>query len=611
MRFQTKSRSPGKIKHSRQRGVVLLSLMLIVMAAASFLLLKGLNEHARNISGVNGTNTRAVLKEAKASLIGYALSYPEKHSGAKGPGRLPCPDYHYVTGGSDNIGQSDSCSLGSGTETGLFPFHTIDANEMFDGSGSRLWYAVSDNHRANAGGVVNSDTEGTLSVDDLHDVVAVIIAPGAALEGQNRNTSDPTELYNASHYLEAENASTGDNLFTNITNNYVNDQMITITRAELMSVVENRVLNTVSKAMNRYFEDPDEDDISGVDPDCAVSEPECDNAYPWLSPFGNPSLSDFASSPGTREGHLPVVANGRPFSTSLNFNWDVPADGTVSGTSSFDPDGNCARKAECRVEGSTMTQLPIGDAGATCTWAGTRSLNCSTVEIINLTGGDRLEREYVFEFDGIPMTADAPTATTRRTLDYELNSGERLPESVTLARITLTDNKVLLGGGSVASESVSLTLEKGAAVESLLLRDIAFDIEIDHDDVIYPQAASGNASASPGELPEWFFEDEWHHLIVLSYAQAEQPADLNENCTIDGSCLKVEWDRHGNRPDTEIEDVRAVVVIAGPDLNAARPSASLTDYFEGENASSGDTVFARSEGLANFNDQIKVLDPDD
>ena len=134
----------------------------------------------------------------------------------------------------------------------------------------------------------------------------------------------------------------------------------------------------------------------------------------------------------------------------MNFDWDIPTSGDVSGTSTYDPDGNCSRQADCHIGGGVRTQLPIGDDGATCTWAGTRSLNCSTAEIVNLVSGDKLEREYVFEFDGIPMNIDAPTATMQRNLDYELGSGERLPASVTLARITLTDNELPSGGGRVA-----------------------------------------------------------------------------------------------------------------------------------------------------------------
>lgn len=592
----------------RQTGVVLLSLMLVVLAAASYILLKGLNEGARKTVGYDQGSTHAVLKEAKAALIGYAVSYPDKRDGAKGPGRLPCPDYEYQ-GASDPVGSADSCSLGAGTETGLFPFHTLDSNEMFDASGARLWYAVSDNHRSNAGGVVNSDTPGAFSVDADTDVVAIIIAPGAALGAQVRDTSSILAQYEIANYLELENASTGDNLFTKIRSADINDQVMTITRGELMSVVENRVLSTVANALDRYFQDPDNDDIANVDPDCPAAQPQCDNGYPWLSPFSNPATSDFQASVGVREGHIPVVVNGRPFATRLNFDWDIPVDGTYANTSTFDPSNQCARKALCDVGGGVMTQLPIGDGGAICTWAGVRSLNCSTVEIIDLGGGDRLEREYIFEFTGIPMTIDSADAVTTRNLDYIINNGE-LPDSVTLAKITLNDNKLLAGGGSLASGSASLTLARGDAVTLLALRDISFDLEVDADNKIYPAPPIDEDSTSPGELPEWFFEDEWHQLTLVSYAQAEQPGDLAANCSLTANCLEISWQRRGSLPNETLTDVRGAVIVAGRELASTRPNGNPGSYFEGENATFGDNKFDKFELDANFNDQIKVLDPD-
>ena len=588
--------------------------MLIVIAATSFILLKGLNKATNNTVGFNQSTTRNVLNEAKAALIGYAVSYPEKHPSGNGPGRLPCPDYAYQ-GGSDPIGSADSCSLTASTETGLFPFYTLDANEMYDSSGARLWYAVSNNHRSNASGAVNSDTAGTLSVDDLNDVVAVIIAPGPALSGQDRSVEATADQYELSRYLEGENATPGDNIFTNVRSEYTNDEVVTVTRAELMEATENRVLNTVENALKNYYHDPDGDDVAGVDPDCALAEPECDNGFPWLSGFTNPSASDFESSVGTREGHVPVIANGGIFSTTLNFDWDVPIDGTYTNTSSFDPNNNCARTASCDVGGGVMTSLPIGDGGATCTWEGMHKINCNTVELIDLGGGDQLEREYKFEFDGINLSIEPPTATMGRTLNFVLDDSPnpaRIP-TVNLARITLTDNYLPFGGGSIASGSVILELSGGDEVNLIGFRGINFELEIDHDDIIYPATAAPTESASPGELPAWFVEDEWHHLIVVSYAEVERPGDLDDDCTIDadGSCLSLQWDREGNKQDNTLTNVRAIAIAVGGDLSGSRPSASPADYLENQNATVGDNVFARIDGSSTFNDQVRILDPDD
>ena len=602
-------------QHSRreQRGVVLLSLILIVVAAASYVLIRGLNEASQNRAATNQVNTRAVLKEAKAALIGYSVSYPDidGHASDKGPGRLPCPDYEYQ-GASDPIGSADSCSLGAGTETGLLPFLTIDTNEMFDASGARLWYAVSDNHRANAGGVINSDTPGTLVVDGDADIVAVIIAPGAALSGQNRSTDDTDDQYDMAQFLEGENATSGDDVFTGVRSQYNNDELITITRSELMAAAENRVLTTVRNALDQYFVDPDGDDTSGFDPDCPPGLPDCDDGYPWLAAFSNPSTSDFTASAGVREGHLPVVAFGRPFSATLDFQWDIPLDGTYTKSPGavFDPNNNCARQSSCDITGGgLMTPTSIGAGGATCTWKGRNVIDCATIEIVDLGGGEQLEREYRFEFEGITTALIPPTASDRRQLNYLITGA--IPTGVTLARITLTDNKRLSGGGIEPSGTISLELASADAVNSLSFRGIPLDLEIDHDDKLYPASAASGESTSPGELPAWFFEDEWHHLVVVSYAAAEEPGDPDADCSVDTSCLTLSWDRAGHKPDNDITGVRGIAVIAGPDLSSARPSATLADYFEDQNASPGDDRFARIDGVTTFNDQLRILNPND
>lgn len=594
----------------RQDGVVLLSLILVIVAAASYVLVRGLNDASQNRTATNQQSTRTVLKEAKAALIGYSISYPDKHGGDKGPGRLPCPDYAYQ-GTSDPVGSADSCSLGAGTETGLLPFLTIDTNEMFDASGARLWYAVSDNHRANAAGAVNSDTPGTLDIDGTDDIVALIIAPGAALSGQNRNIESLTDQYAITEYLEGENASKGDNKFTKLTGQYVNDAVITISRGELMAAAENRVLSTVSNALNQYFNDPDGDDAANIDPDCAPSTPACDDAYPWLSNFTNPLSSDYQSVVGSREGRLPIITFGAPFSTNLNFSWDIPSDGVYTNTSSYDPNNNCARLTACVVEPGVSMPGAVGTTGASCTWWGRHKIDCVSVETVNLVSGDQLEREYQFEFTGISTTLSPPTAGASRQLNFLL-SNARIPPGVTAATITLRDNFIPAGGGTpVPSGEVSLTLSPEDEVTLLSLQGIRFDLEIDHDNVFYGTTPAPDESTSPGELPAWFFEDQWHHLVLVAYAAAEQAGDLDADCTLDSSCLSVSWEREGHKPDVNLTNVRGVVISAGPDLSGARPSANLSDYFEGQNASANDDNFARIDDSATFNDRIRELDPNE
>ena len=70
-----------------------------------------------------------------------------------------------------------------------------------------LWYLIDANYRLRAGTglpIVNSETAGLLSLDGQGDVVAVIIAPGDPLTGQQRIGA--ASQNNFLNYLENDNA---------------------------------------------------------------------------------------------------------------------------------------------------------------------------------------------------------------------------------------------------------------------------------------------------------------------------------------------------------------------------------------------------------------------
>ena len=269
-----------------QRGVVLLVFMLMLIVGSSFMLVSRMNEYAQ--AYVRKTRTQSTLAEAKQALLFYAMNYPElQNSAEKGPGYLPCPD-------QDEDGSAESnCTFNTASSTytvfGRLPYLDLGLSDLRDSSGERLWYSLSYNFRNTLSdeNVLNSDTPGMLSVSDgtnvTDDVVAVIIAPGEPGSGQNgrRGTAEdeaiaesPARIYAvADEYLESDNASYEDNLFVTIGGDDFNDQVVTITRQELMAVVEQRVLSEARKALSQY------EGSYG--------------AYPWLVPFADPKSSPF------------------------------------------------------------------------------------------------------------------------------------------------------------------------------------------------------------------------------------------------------------------------------------------------------------------------------
>ena len=246
------NRGPG-VRSST--GAALLAFILVLILSSTWLLLSDLNGHTQ--AYVRRADTELALSRAKQALLHYAMNYPDlRDNPDKGPGFLPCPD-------RNNDGRPESnCALSTGTTLGRLPFTILGLDDPRDSSGERLWYALSPdfkNSQSNQA-LINSETPGQLSVDGVNDVVAVVIAPGAPVSSQYARPGNA-----AADYLEGDNANISDSAFSTTAGN---DQLAIITRADLMSVVEQRVVNEMRAVLARYRAEH--------------------SAYPWLTPFADP-----------------------------------------------------------------------------------------------------------------------------------------------------------------------------------------------------------------------------------------------------------------------------------------------------------------------------------
>lgn len=595
-----------------QTGVVVLAMVLLILVVSSFFLLQALNEAAR-VARYDDEHTRRVLQEAKAALIGYAVSYPERATDtSKGPGHLPCPDYTYQ-GGADPVGSADSCSLAAKTETGLLPWLTLDTNDLRDGSGAPLWYAVANDYRANSNAILNSETAGGIQVDgNPADVVAVIIAPGPPVGDQVRNPRDMTAFYHPANYLEGENASRGDNRFASTGTGLFNDRLITITRRELMAAVEQRVLKEVAGALNRYFHDPDGDDVNGVDPDCSAAAIDCDDGYPWLSPFSNPSTSAYVGTLATVNGLLPLERLNVPFAAPFTINWNIPAGGSFSASGIAPPTAGCLRNPVCVYSsplGAAILSGPMQGksdgswAAGTCVWQAEKQLLCQNQRSFAV-GGRLLERTYRITFTALNFGIKPPSTSAPRTHSLAFTSSTQLPAS---AGLTLAlDDADVTSGGHLVLGSASLTLHAGDTIGILQVDAVPFDLEVDRDDGSGPPE-----SPTPGELPAWLVSNHWQEFLYLRYASAYAPGNSGKHCTDSGAgpCLSVVWNRGSELPAVTLDAVPAVLVLAGPALaGQTRPSGNLGAYFEAENASA-DERFSKQPFSTGFDDRLLILDP--
>ena len=225
-----------------QRGQILLMTLLILgigFGAAIYALIR-----PASLALDAERTTSAALAQARDALIGHAAR------DATRPGRLPCPDI-------DNNG---SAQLYAGTycpsELGRLPWRTLGLPDPRDGSGERLWYAVSRAYSRNPAGAppLNTDTPGPLTVTGTApaaDVVAVVFAPGTIVGNQLRNAAG---LNLAQNYLEGGNDVAGATSFaTAAASASFNDRLLPVTRDALLAAVEMRVAREARLVLRAFF----------------------------------------------------------------------------------------------------------------------------------------------------------------------------------------------------------------------------------------------------------------------------------------------------------------------------------------------------------------------
>ncbi|MFT5426042.1 MAG: type II secretory pathway pseudopilin PulG [Gammaproteobacteria bacterium] len=556
-----------------QTGAALLTFVLIIIIGASYMLVTKLNTNLALTQ--QSKETGIALSAAKNALIGYAVSYPDKVNAASGPGYLPCPD-------KDNDGDAEgSCVLGGTNNTvGRFPFERLEMAELRDGSGQRLWYAISDNFKNNPKTTpLNSDSTGALFINGTSDIVAVIIAPGAPVDGQTRDITEIVIANEIVNYLEGDNNNLDTSYITTLgdsnrkdgeydaNDNYTfNDRVVFITRQELMQAVEKRVLGEVKQALLNYQTSY--------------------GAFPWLSPFSDPSASAFRGATATVQGHIPFhwsndpdsidqggsLVERNPFLTNIGVRWDNISSaniGTITDVTEFSTVSSaCLNDIESCDEGGVfpvISQLNSSSA-VDCTWTTKNTADCDSFTVstapvayvqdaVNCPLGGTLTRTYTITFPVITSVAtiDDPTATSTRLRDVSLTATNPtfLPAQVNAIKISDKYTGDYFTAGACTTEidldvSTRTSTFDADTEGTIAINDIQYDLDIDDN-----------------ELPSWFYANDWHHHLYIAYpaTTAEALPGAATLCTVDADCIELVDSGEPNW------NKRAIAIIAGSELD--------------------------------------------
>ncbi len=228
-----KSIAQGKFgQPKRQRGVALLIILSIVVLALTTVVVASLSINSLRTERDQTSNL--VLNQARESLLGYAL----RHNVT---GSLPCPDTDDPADGQENRSGS-ACA----NQIGWFPYRTMSTEEFVDGSGTLLWYAVSPSYSNSSGLAARNSSISNNYTLDGNEVAAVIIAPGIALDGQQRV---PVTV---AGFLEDENANASVDTYARSPSDTNNDKLIGLGVADFWSLMERKVLIEIESLARDY-----------------------------------------------------------------------------------------------------------------------------------------------------------------------------------------------------------------------------------------------------------------------------------------------------------------------------------------------------------------------
>ena len=514
-----------------QRGGALLVMLVILVIGITTAFVTSLSSTA--ISNQRNQTTAEALAQAKEALIGRALNDDNL------PGSLPCPD-------TDNDG---SAELLSGnvcpSYIGRLPWRTLRLPDLRDGSGERLWYALSPNFRDDDSvRPLNSDALGMLSLDDpsgnsiASNIIAVVLAPGATLGGQVRGNANANTVTN---YLEGDNANGDPTYITGLVTATLNDHLITISGGDLWPSVEKVVGKRFRQLplLNTYY--------------------TAWGAFPFAAPFVDPSL--------------PFTDASKPFIGAANtYSGLLPMGAVWTGVPGY--------------------ALAGGSAGVTCTLnSGYNGLAdarayCDIVYItdtptISITGtlkGLRLWRLHdLSDVNQVRVKVSG----------NNFSASEVAGMNATISALKADGSSGLNADGSV---TVTFTGTLVPGVERIRLRDVVVDPSVDPVDPAYA----------------WFTRNQWNRVMYYAISPGYAPAGGNACTPLPGtpSCLTVNGSGGGNDKRAVI-----IMTSGALASQAAHPTGNLTDYLELENVTPADFIYENKTRSGTFNDQVIIVAP--
>ena len=526
-------------------------MMLVMVLGTSWALVSAINATSRNTVGEQ-KQTGDSLRLAKYALLGYIA---QQASSSDVPGMFPCPESTSSIGGSNEGYANTSCT--TLPAIGRLPWKTIGMDKPVDGAGEVLWYVVGSSVRA---APVNFSTTGSLTVDGTANAaVAVIIAPGTGLNTASSTSSAPSPCVkrdqskgrsstplNSNDFVECGNANMA--AFVSSRNDtWGNDRVIAITTAEMLDAIEGAVADRIQRVVAPILNGTSTS-TTGWYQNVSLSNWGV-KYFPYASTWTDPTTNDSCGDYGITEGLLPLASGNVTSGTGCSSRWTSATATKLSGSGSF--------------------------SGVSCT-ANTTRMRCQ------------------FTYSGSPVVQMTATAS---------NIAMGFQTSPTTADLTFTPTT----GNTVTSFTPSIVAASGAGQIVLKVTMVnktssgTGRINLPHpsDSILLNTSTGSNPDLA------WYINNQWNNYTYYSISPAvtANPAGTCTSVNVT-NCLTLTNAEAGTG---NTNDKRVALILSGrPLAGKTQPSATLSDYFEGANASTGDRTFERQAISSTFNDRPSV-----
>lgn len=529
---------------SLQRGATLIVMATVLVLGFAWFTVGALGKTAVT-TAEREAKTAAALQAAKKALLGHVAHYAGRTGvGFEFPGRMPCPESLSAYGSPANEGvATGNCS---NPIVGRLPWRTLGIDQLRDGDGEPLWYALSpDFHPVPTSpptpppAPLNFGTPAALPFEGSN-VVAVIIAPGRALQSNpcsavNQQVSRYATPLDRTRFFECGNAT---GAYTNPgSNSGSNDRVLAITQAEwaeaIAGAVADRIQRQVAPAMAEF---------RTTTSNASWGREFLPYASTWNSTFNWPPSNNLCGNQDVYSGMPPTAAAA---SGSCNTNW---TSASVSGLS-----------VSLDFNGCTITA-----DGVVC-------------DFTALLAGLFSPRISVTA----PRIAYSFRSFDPATVQISRNNGITWQSVATQNYIGSVDPDN--GSGNSRFNVVFPLL---SILERVLVR------------VPHPTDA-----LLPDPRVAWFLNNRWDRFTYYAVTPAATTDPGGADCVPGGDvseCLTV------TGMPSPANDKRLVLVLMGraPISPATWPSGNPADYMEGENADPADRQFEVRTVTATFNDRI-------